>query len=85
MCCSSVHWLHGNHVPGEADDLHQSDGDECEVHLPPTVALRACTRARMVVVVPAFAVGQQRHYEVISTLVRCVVVSVSPAVASGVH
>src|SRR5580698_7422112 len=67
-----VAWhLDRHHVPGQSNNLKHADKCEGQVELPPAMALRAGPRCSVMVVVPAFAVGEEGDEPVVPAAVAC--------------
>ena len=68
----------------ESEFLEQPDRQPTDIELPPFVAVGGCSLVGMMVVVPAFAVGDQTDQPVVAAVVLGLVVSVSPDMGHGV-
>ena len=58
------------HVPDDSQPTENFQDVESEVYFPPFHALPAHMHEFVVIVVPAFAQGDQREHEIIAALVR---------------
>ena len=66
-------------------DLQRADADPVDVELVPGQAVAGAGRVRVVVVVPAFAEGQQRHPPVVGRVVARLEAARAPQVRRRVH
>jgi MFS family permease len=67
-----------HHVGGKADAFQEADGQPGVVDLPPAMAVPRRARIGVVVIVPAFAVGDQPDDEVVAAVLVGLVVPISP-------
>ncbi len=69
---------------GDAEELQNGDLDPGDIQLIPGQAVAGRRGMRMVIVVPAFAKGEQRHPPAIAGIVACGEAAPAPEVSSGV-
>src|ERR1700709_1507312 len=67
-----------HHVGGEADTRQKADGEPGVVDFPPAMAMARRARVGVMVVVPAFAVGDQADDDVVAAVLASLVAAVGP-------
>ena len=83
--CLSLPRLWSNHVVDEAEFFEGQDRKPTDIELPPFVAVGGSSLVGMVVVMPAFAVGDQTDQPVVAAIVLGLVVSITPDMGHGVN
>src|SRR6185437_13956214 len=67
-----------HHLVGEADARQEADGEPGVVDFPPAVTMARRARVGVMVVVPAFAVGDQADDDVVAAVLVGLVIAVAP-------
>ncbi len=71
--------------PGDAEEFQQAYVDVGKIQLIPGQAVAGGCRVGVVVVVPAFAEGEQGDPPVVARIVACGEAAASPHVGCGIH
>jgi hypothetical protein len=74
-----------NDIPSQAEESHHSNRRERDIVFPPFMTMFRHPGIGVMIVVPSFSVGQQCHPPGISTLIGCLIVSITPHVTSGIN
>ena len=82
--CLSFPRLWSYHIVDQAEFLEDPDRQPTDIEFPPLMSVRGGSLVGMMVVVPAFAVGDQTDQPVVATVVLGLVVPVAPDVGHGV-
>ena len=95
LLCCEFGWFDGSrfvvggngfdNLPGEAQFFEHEDCAVGHVEFPPFVAVLGHPLVFVMIVMPAFAVGQQSHPPEIAAVVGRFIVAITPDVSRGVH
>ena len=72
-------------IPDEAEYAKKSNGLPSDIKLPPAMTVLGHSRICMVIVVPPLTVCNDRNEPVISAVIGCFVISISPHVGKTVY